>query len=135
MASRQAKLTRAAEVLLPPEHAQPRAKDVIRALADERGLNAGIDGERTRQAVDETDVDGQMLAALALGARIEEPFEEAEQRRCETSFARSVSSGRSGSIAAARMVGAPTITSRRATTKGVIPTARSPCVACAEPLR
>src|SRR5438067_3224810 len=68
---------------LPPQHGQARANDVIRSLTGERRLNAGIDRQRTGQTVDDADVDGELLAAVALGARVEDEFEEPQQRRRE----------------------------------------------------
>jgi len=58
---------------------RPVRTTVVRAPADQRGLNAGIDRERAGQAVDETDVESELLTATPLFARVEEQFDEAQQ--------------------------------------------------------
>src|SRR5262245_44391802 len=61
--------------------AEPRANQVVRPLAEQRRLHGGVEGERRRQPVDEAGVQRELVALLALGARVVEELDEAEDPR------------------------------------------------------
>src|SRR5262249_60061359 len=67
--------------------AEARADDVLRPVADDRGLDAGVDRQCAVQAVDEAHIEGELLAATPLLARVEEQFDEPLQGRCRAANA------------------------------------------------
>src|SRR5215468_9540997 len=56
--------------------AEPGANQIVRSLAEERRLDAGVESERRRQPVDEAGVQRELVALVALRARVVEELDE-----------------------------------------------------------